>query len=91
MIEKRAFIHMPRAREAGVWVVVYYGSSRRFARTSSRRFVWLGQSVTEDMPSFPRFRWRELGWSATIALTAFKRTWFCQRRMASSRYQVDQG
>ena len=48
MIEKRAFIHMPKAREAGVWVVVYYGSSRHFARASSRRFVWLGRSASGE-------------------------------------------
>jgi len=48
VIEKRAFVHMPKGREAGVLVVVYYGSRRHFPRASTRRFVWLGQNMAEE-------------------------------------------
>jgi len=36
---------VPNAREAGIVAVMYHGSSRYFARASSRHFAWLEQSA----------------------------------------------
>jgi len=54
MIEKQVFAHMPKAKEAGGWMVVYYGSSQHLVRAA-----WLGMSLAgERHASLPRFRWR---------------------------------
>jgi len=73
MIDRWTFVQAPNTGEAGVGMVMYYGSSRylqdlRVVISLSLVRAWL----EGDIPSFQRPRWREPEWSVTIVWTTFK-------------------